>query len=125
MISPNEYQGFTGSNYDEDDAERAKQGGFVHFSGSNNVPNIRALQQIANNPSIITDTPKAKAFKRLDETRDNIMSTQAALDQMDPQSPNYHSLQQLLNAYQQTYMSHPLHDEHFQGVLERIQNQGE
>ncbi len=51
MINPNsQYQGFTGSNYDEDDLERAKAGGFVRFNGDirNSV-----LQNIISDPNSI------------------------------------------------------------------------
>jgi hypothetical protein len=49
MINPNnQYQGFTGSNYDEDDLERAKAGGFVRFDG--NIRNS-VLQNIINSPN--------------------------------------------------------------------------
>lgn len=43
------YKGFTGSNYDEDDLERAKAGGMVKFFPNNARNSI--LESIAQNPS--------------------------------------------------------------------------
>lgn len=48
--SKGEYLGFTGSNYDEDDLERAKAGGIVSFG--NNLKN-GVLQNIISNPTSI------------------------------------------------------------------------
>lgn len=44
-----EYQGFSGSNYDEDDLERAKAGGMVKFFPNNARNSI--LESIAQNPN--------------------------------------------------------------------------
>ena len=94
MAINNEYQGFTGSNYEEDDAERAKQGGFVRFSGNQINPNRinprqDVLQKIVSDPktlnqivSGIKPDPKQEEFKRLDSIRERIMKTQDAIDMM-------------------------------------------
>lgn len=84
----NEYQGFTGSNYEEDDRERAKHGGFVKFFNADESqqvsPQQMVLRQIAENPlSVITKNyDKAKEYRNLDNVRDNIMKNQQRLDEI-------------------------------------------
>ncbi len=83
----NEYQGFTGSNYEEDDRERAKHGGFVKFFGNSEnqvTPQQMVLKAISENPSsvITKEYDKAKEYNKLDDVRSNIMNIQHKLDEM-------------------------------------------
>lgn len=85
-----EYQGFNGNNFEEDDEQRKKAGGFVNFSGSR-VPvspdvlkneYTAALERILN-----ANTNKRSQFEKMDETRNAIMRNQNRIDagDQDPQ----------------------------------------
>lgn len=87
-----EYQGFTGSNYEEDDRERAKHGGSIGGFGRNTLPpgykeaiNPLVSARIAQptQPSIDTkEESEPEEYKQLDDIRSRIMMRQRVLDSM-------------------------------------------
>ncbi len=129
-----EYQGFTGSNYEEDDLERAKRGGSIGGFGRNTLPPgyeqgiqmDQGADQIDNNvkSALMSGILNAKSdeteneYKKLDEIKDKMIMRQRILDslmgqQLDSkQQQELNSLQEQQATDEDMYKLDPLYEEH-------------
>jgi hypothetical protein len=142
MIPPSTYQGFTGSNYAEDDAERAKAGGIVAGFGRGLPGQPLQQEQSRAMPSQASIDPPE--YNQLDTLRNNIIHRQNILDaiidhaRQDPrfahdmdnnttfylndfkkQYPQHEQLSAEMQDMSKKYMEHPMSQQHLQDRLQK------
>ena len=142
MIAANDYQGFTGSNYAEDDAERAKAGGIVAgFGRKFPGESLQREQPRAMPKQASIDPPE---YSQLDNLRNGIIHRQNILDaiinhaRQDPrfaqdmdnnttmylndfrkQYPQHDQLLAEMQDMSKKYMEHPMSQQHLQDRLQK------